>query len=234
MYNNTKKIILAISILCSIFASAYATDMGTTSGTQESVHTDSWTFAMQEVKVEDLNTLKIVFNKDLLQDTAMFEFLLTSKKDDTKEIVLTGMTLSSANELTAKTVESLTQDEEYNLVVVFASDKEGNVIENGVDGMITFKAGTTTAETTQSGELNAAAETDSEMTPASTETPVSTETETPALDAAAPATESGVTAEAVAGSAETLPQTGPKEVMIVILAMLLGFGIMYMRQSKRA
>lgn len=102
-------------------------------------------FAMKEIKVVDVNTLKVSFTKDLLEDTSMFEFLLTSKKDDTKEIALTGITLSPSSpaELTVKTLESLVSNEEYNLVVVFASDKGGKLIENGVDGMITFKVPTT-------------------------------------------------------------------------------------------
>lgn len=247
MYNNTKKIIVALSVLCYSFATAYATDMVTSSGvtagnvkvtenstTAANTTVDAGakvgTFGMQEVKVADLNTLNVTFNKDLLEDTSMFEFLLTSKKDDTKEIALTGITLSAPAELTAKTVDALVAGEEYNLVVVFASDKDGNVIENGVDGMITFKADVAAGETTTSGEV--ATETpssDLNAAPAS-ETPLDAAT-APTSDVAAGETGSGVTPEAAAGTAEALPQTGPQEMLFLMIALMLGLGVMYSRRK---
>lgn len=248
MYNNTKKIIVALSVLCYSFATAYATGMvdtssGVTAGnvavTDTSVTAANTTvgtgtqvggFGMQEVKVQDLSTLKVTFNKELLSDTSMFEFLLTSKKDDTKEIALTGITLSAPSELTATTVEPLVADEEYNLVVVFASDKDGNVIENGVDGMITFKATPVAGETSTEGALDAAPTTDAAPV---VDTPTPVTGDNGALDAA-PATDSGVTPEAAAGNAEALPKTGPQEMMIIVLAMMLGLGAMYVRKNRNA
>lgn len=221
MYNTTKKILVWALMLTFTLASAYATEVTNSGATTEATtQTATDAFSMKEVKVVDQDTLTISFNKDLLEDTSLFEFLLTPKADDTREISLTWITLSSSMELTVDTTEVLNANEEYNLVVVFASDKEGNVIENWVDGMVTFKTpeAFAVAETVVSEDLNAA--------------PVE---EVPAMDAApvetvVPDTASGITTEVAATTAEALPQTWPAEMMIVILAMMLGLGFMYARR----
>lgn len=172
-------------------------------------------FAMKEVTIVDASTLKVSFTKDLLEDISMFEFLLTSKKDDTKEISLTGIILSSPAELTASTVTPLAVNEEYNLVVVFASDKEWKIIENGVDSMITFKTPENFPSAQPAVEEPALEE---PMDAAPVVEPVVEEPVATPIDTAA-------------WEATTLPQTGTQEMMIVIFAMMLGLGFMYSRRK---
>lgn len=184
-------------------------------------------FAVSEVKVVNQNTLDVSFNNDVFEDASVFEFKLTSKLDDTHEIALTGATLSAPNTIEVTTLESFLPNTEYNFVVLFASDKEGNVIQNGVDGMASFTTPadfavadvTTTVETVvpQDEVLNAAPE----------------ETSTDLNAAPTSETLSGETQEvtAVAETAEALPETGPKEMLFVLLALLLGAGAVYMRRK---
>jgi|GEM_PF-4028440 len=115
MYNTIKILVLALVLTVS---SVYANNVEVPG------------FSMTEVSVVDANTLKISFSKDLIEDVSMFEFLLTPKTDDTKEIVLGNLALSGSNAVVAKAMEALTENTEYNIVVVFASDKDGNSIEN--------------------------------------------------------------------------------------------------------
>lgn len=184
------------------------------------------TFSLNEVKVVDQDTLTISFNKDLLEDTSLFEFLLTPKSDDTREIALTGVTLSSAMEVSVDTMEVLSPAQEYNLVVVFASDKEGNVIENGVDGMVTVSTPATfDTSAPVTGELNVAPSEE-----VSTPEAMPTALEQPVSDVGT--TETGaVTTDVAAANAEALPQTGPAEMLFVVLALLLGLGITFIRKN---
>lgn len=187
------------------------------------------TFSLNEVKVVDQDTLTISFNKDVLEDTSLFEFLLTPKSDDTREIALTGVTLSSAMEVSVDTMEALSPAQEYNLVVVFASDKEGNVIENGVDGMVTFSTPATfEASAPVTGELNVAPSEEVSTPEMSSAEP--TALEQPVSEAST--TESGaVTTDIAAANAQALPQTGPTEMLFVVLALLLGLGITFIRRN---
>lgn len=181
------------------------------------------TFSLNEVKVVDQDTIAVSFNKDLLEDVSFFEFLLTPTSDDTKEIALSNLTLSGTNALEVTTAEALQPNQDYNLVVVFASDKEGNVIENGVDGMVTFTTPETFAEQASvEWALNAAP---MEQTPAA-ETPATTTDVAPAQDAAPV-----VATETAAATADALPQTGPTEILFVVLALLLGLGFTYVRRN---
>lgn len=179
------------------------------------------TFSLNEVKVVAQDKIGVSFNKDLLEDVSFFEFLLTPASDDTKEIALSNLALSGTNALEVTTAEALQPNQDYNLVVVFASDKEGNVIENGVDGMVTF----TTPETFEGlssveWALNAA--------PMETTTPVETPVTTEVtVDETVPA----VTTETAAATADALPQTGPTEILFVVLALLLGLGFTYVRRN---
>ncbi len=213
------KILLAI-LLASISSFAWVSASETT------------TFSLKEVKVVDQDTLTVSFNKDILEDTSLFEFLLTPKSDDTREIALTGVTLSSSMEVSVDTMEALAPAVEYNLVVVFASDKEGNVIENGVDGMVTFSTPATfDASAPVTGEFNVAP-TETVWTPEAMPTEDTTALEQPVSDTTAETTESWVVAtEAAAATAEALPQTGPKEMLFVVLALLLGLGITFVRKN---
>lgn len=214
MYNKIKALLMLSFALS--FSFANATSTGTTASTGAAS-----TFSMTDVSVVDASTLKVSFSNDLLDDATMFEFLLTPKSDNTVEIALTGATLSWPKELTINTVEPLTLGQDYDMVVVFASDKEGNVIENGVDGMVTVSV---------PADLSTPAVTDWAMNAASTETPVVDETASETTMDSAATEDSWVSTEVAATTAEALPKTGPAEMMIVVLAMAIALGFMYVRR----
>jgi hypothetical protein len=64
-----------------------------------------------------------------------------------------------------------------------------------------------------------------EQTPAA-ETPATTTDVAPAQDAAPV-----VATETAAATADALPQTGPTEILFVVLALLLGLGFTYVRRN---
>lgn len=210
MYTKTKRM-FAFLLAMSIFTSgAFA---------------DEWSFAVTDVKVVNQNTFHVTFNQDVLEDVSFFEFLLTPKSDDTKEMTLSDLKLANSNVVEVTTTENFSPMEEYNLIVVFASDKAGNVIEAGVDGMVTFTAPESFGVSVESWELNVAPveEVSSEVPENSmneTSEDMNTVTDTPV-----------VATETIAATANELPQTGPKEIMFILLAMFLGFGLMYVRRK---
>lgn len=236
MYNKTKKI-LALSLFLVLglnFAVSFAASgdsMNSTGSTSTTSSTNKSWFAMKEVQVVDANTLKVIFSKDLIENSAeMSDFVLTSKKDETKELALTWMTLSASSELTVKTVEPLSTSQEYNLVVVFASDKEGNVIENGVDGMITFS----TPEKFDGTDLtlmDATASNTGALTQSGAEEVLNAASETMTGETASGETASWMTATDASKDANALPQTGPKEIFVVLIALALGFAFVYTRRK---
>lgn len=207
-------------VLAGAFSVLWVSASETTSSTS--------TFSLSEVKVASQNSVSISFNKDVLEDVSFFEFLLTPASDDTKEITLSDLTLTAPNVLTATTAEALQASTDYNLVVVFASDKDGSVIENWVDGMVTFTTPATfEGMTSVEGGLNAAP---SEAN-VSMETTLSVPSEMN-VDSSASMTEAApVNTEVAAANAEALPQTGPTEILFVVLALLLGLGISFMRKN---
>ena len=209
MYNTIKILVLALVLTVS---SVYANNVEVPG------------FSMTEVSVVDANTLKISFSKDLIEDVSMFEFLLTPKSDDTKEIVLGNLALSGSNAVVAKAMKALTENTEYNIVVVFASDKDGNSIENWVNGMITFKTPEVfnVTEVVTNQPTNETPIWDLNAAPVEEVMPTST----------GELSETWVSTETVATTAEALPQTWTREMLIIILAMILGLVFMYVR--KRA
>lgn len=208
-------------------------------------------FSMKEVKVQNPTTVSVTFSKDLYAEGSnMFEFTLTQK--DTKAAVeVKGLALSGTTQVVLTLGKELTMDKEYDLVAVFVSDKTGNVIENGVDGMLSFVPNTVLASASTTSapasiDATSAAPTDAapvDMNAAPTEAPIAdltaTGTEPQDLNAAPAdasvsaswATDSGALASAVATDANALPQTGPKEVLVVLLAMVLGLGVFVARRK---
>lgn len=223
MYNTLKNTLAIIALLLTFSTVSAATGSTATWSTSTWTTVSAEKFSMKEVKVVDSKTLNVSFNQDLLEDTSMFEFLLTNKKDDTKELALTWVSLTSSKDVTLKSVDALNANEDYNLVVVFASSKDGKIIENGVDGMVTFKTPSAFADATPVEAPMDAAPAMPEATPA-----VSPETTPVVTPEATPAQPTDV----AAWEAKTLPQTWAKEVLILALAMMLGLGFMFIR--KRA
>lgn len=195
-------------------------------------------FALTEVKVDDKDTLNVTFNKELLSDTSLFDFLLTLKSDDTTEVALSWAVLDTPNSLKLKLNQDLTPNTEYNLVVVFVSDKDWNTIENWVDAMVTFTTPATFAsDSSLTWELNVDS---NEMV--SNEMVSNEVTSNEELNAAwneqvttstwdLSSTWVAVPAEVLADTTDKLPQTWPKEILVVLLALLLWVGAMFIRKK---
>lgn len=243
MSTKIKSIALVITLAFGLsFSVALAATWSTSTSSTWAVVTTWEQFAMKDVVVVDSKTLKISFTKDLFQDPSVFEFLLTSKKNETKEITLTGTIFTSSNELQVNTNENLVANEEYNLVVIYASDKDWKIIENWVDGMITFKIPenvlssswtvNTVNTTTNTTNTTNTAESLPDMNSAPIQTVAVPDTNVQPPQQAVDANWDQVApTEEVAASANTLPQTWTTESLIIVLAMLLGLWAMYLRKK---
>lgn len=222
MYNQTKKVlatVLAMSFTTLGVSASEVSTGATAASTGTTNQAAQASFSVTEVKAVKNDTLNIVFDRELLDNTEFFEFVLTPKSDDTKDILLSNLKVIPPYTVEATTAEPLNVNEEYNFVVVFASDKEGHIIENGVDGMVTFTTPAVFPEVTE--DMNAASEV--------TTTAIMADSTTSAVD---PTTTTGaVDTTDAAASAEALPQTGPAEFLFVLLALLLGVGVMFIRKK---
>ena len=240
----TKRLLaLSLGLAVAMVSSAFAADK----------------FSMKEVKVVDASNIVASFSSDLYTEgTNMFEFKLT-QKDTKQEVGVKSVTLSGTTSVVLALSGSLTMDKEYDLVAVFVSDKSGNVIENGVDGLVSFvpnnvlASATTVAATTTSAPTDAAPAApamDSTTAAPADMNAAPTDGTAPVADLTAPtdapadmnaASESGVVnpaelnsasgAAVVAQDATDLPKTGPQEVLLVLLAMVLGLGVFVARRK---
>lgn len=213
------KAIMMVSLFTlGLFASANAAEVATPQTSK---------FAIEKVEVKDTKNVLVTFNKNLYTDVSLFELTLETKEK--KEVVnVNKMELAKPNQLQLVLASELNMETEYNLVVIFATDVDGNVIEKWVDGMSSFipnnvlapevtsdvtATGTTTEDTMS---LNAATETAQQ--PA-----VMADAGTGSLNGTWTAVETLTT--------DALPQTWPKEVVFVVLAMLLSLALVVRRKN---
>ena len=199
-------------------------------------------FSMKEVKVQNPTTVVATFSKDLYAEGSnMFEFKL-SQKDTKAEVKVSNLTLSGTTSVVLTTWADLAMDKEYELVAVFVSDKTGNVIENGVDGMLSFVPNNVLASATDAAASASATPVETPVdyamptydltsTWTAEQQDLNAASDATALNAASASGETLSGAAVVANSAEALPKTGPQEVLVVILALILGLGVFVARRK---
>jgi len=142
--------------------------------------------------------------------------MVTEKADKSVELFVANSRVENKNTVVIELGSQLESNKEYELVAISISDVNGNTIQSGADGVVTFVLPEVQNASTE--VLNAANDEPVVETPV-VETPVVETTAEPQVDAAVAAAE-----------AEVLPQTGPKEVMMVILALMLGLIVAIMRR----
>jgi len=200
-------------------------------------------FALDEVTVLSSNELELSFTNivDASED-AVREFKLMPKSG-WSELVITNADVNNFDPMrvTITTQDDLVEETQYELTVVSMQDIDKNNIEAGIDGINTFTVprwSTTTYEETQEApvevvdlasediELNAAwSEQVKEQTKEEVKTP-SKGWETLSED------EVVKTAETAAKDNEALPQTGPETVLLLLLAIMIGWGVFFLNARK--
>lgn len=171
--------------------------------------TDETPFSMTEVEVIDFSTLKISFSKDLIENSwDVSEFLLTAKNDESTKIDIENIALGWSNELILTLSGSLTWLNEYNLIAIFVSDKDWNIIESWVNGMITFLVPEQIEVVEEEVILDAA--------------PIEVVEDS----------ENAVSVEEVSTTAEALPITWTKESLILILSLILWLSFFYVYKKS--
>lgn len=187
-------------------------------------------FAVEKVQVKDASTLLVDFTKELYNEVNLFEVALETK--ETKELVaISKMELSKANQLSLALASELNMDTEYNFTVIFATDKDGNVIENGVDGMASFVPNNVIVKQEVAPVVEETAPVVEEVTPVAEEN-VELNAAQEVVEVMQPVVEETSTGmNAAAVTTQALPETGPKEVLFVVLAMLLSFAFLVSRRK---
>lgn len=212
----TKKILAALLTFPLLFSGAFA----------------EGDFALTNVEVVDQNTLQISFSNALYEDVSMFD-IEVSPRDYDQEILLGGYSLVNPNTLQAVTDTPLESNQEYTLLVLYASDSEGKYIEAGVDGMLTFTVPDwNQVWGTLDGSLNGQL----------------SENEVPTWDwddwsedvelNAAPVNEQNwdenqpeLSTDEAAANTTALPATGAREMFVILFALLIGLGLMFIRKK---
>ena len=216
--------------------SPYSPEAFFSTSTQQTWVVTNSDFALDEVTVLSANELELSFSNivDGSED-AVREFKLMPKSG-WSELAITQASVNSFDPMrvTLVTETDLVEESEYELTVISMQDIDKNNIETWIDGIKTFMVprwSTTTYEETS-------------------ETPVETvdlESEDVELNAAWPVeaeetTSKGwqtlsddqvvKTAETAAKDNEALPQTGPETVLLLLLAVMLGWGLFFLHARK--
>lgn len=169
-------------------------------------------FTMNKVEVVSATELKVSFSNDL-NVTWTNEFLLTPRDNKALEVKVLEVKPETSKDLVLVLASALDPSKEYELVAVSVTDKSWNSIETWVDWMVSFST---------PADFSSA---DVELNSASTEA-MNSQNST-MENVWAPVTE-------VATNAEKLPQTWPREVMILALAFLLGLALVLVRKTRRS
>lgn len=165
----------------------------------------SGSFALASVTPKNTRTLVLEFSAALGSDPLQVKLQKTS---NSAAVDVVSAVVDAANPTTATVTlaSDLEVDSSYSLTVISAKDAAGNNIPEGINAIKEF---TTLAS----------------LAPA---------TEVP-LNAGAPETASGASATgSVVTAPEALPNTGTKENLIMILALLSGLGIVFAFRKKAA
>jgi hypothetical protein len=187
---------------------AATTPMMASGSTMSSGSTVSIGLSIKDLVVTDDKTLSLVFSADLSTDPVSVKITKTS--DNSNVVVDTvAQDPTNPNAVIITTITPLSSASSYTLTVLAAKDTAGNNIQEGVSGLKEF----ITSETLK---LNA---------PAAVPAPM-------AVTAASGATASGATATVNAAEVATKVATGTKENMIVLAALLLSLGIVYVYRRK--
>jgi hypothetical protein len=161
--------------------------------------------AIQDLTVIDTNTISLAFNAALSTEPVNVKITKTS---DNSDVLVGTVTQDLVNPNTVKitTLAALSPISSYTLTVLSAKDAAGNTIKEGVSGLKEF----TTPETLKS----------------------TTGTEVPVLNAAG--TESGTTLSGamVDVTAATKVATGAQANIMILAALLLSLGIVYIYRRK--
>lgn len=163
--------------------------------------------AIQDLVVIDANTISLTFNTALSNEPVNVKITKTSDNSN----ILVGAVVqdpTNPNAVKVTTLAALSPVSSYTLTVLSAKDAAGNTIQEGVSGLKEF----TTPET-----LKATA---------------NTAVEIPALNAAG--SESGVTLSGVTVdvTSATKVETGTQTNLMILAALLLSLGIVYIARRK--
>ncbi len=163
--------------------------------------------AIKDLVVIDANTISLAFNTALSNEPVNVKITKTSDNSN----ILVGAVVqdpTNPNAVKVTTLAALSPVSSYTLTVLSAKDAAGNTIQEGVSGLKEF----TTPET-----LKATA---------------NTAVEIPALNAAG--SESGVTLSGVTVdvTAATKVETGTQTNLMILAALLLSLGIVYIARRK--
>lgn len=175
------------------------------SATTASATGSTASFALVSVTPKNTRTIVLEFSAALGTDPLQIKL---QKTNNSAAVEVQSAVVDAANPTTATVTlaADLEVDSSYSLTVISAKDATGNNIPEGINAIKEF---TTLAS----------------LAPA---------TEVP-LNAGAPETVSGATASGTAvAAASALPETGTKENLLMILALLSGLGIVFAFRKKAA
>lgn len=198
-----------------------------TNSSSQTTTSDS-SFALENVEIISEKKLKLSFNAALNDsEDSPREFKITNKFDELDELIVFDSEIDEQNEnILILTMESsIPTSAQYNVTIVRLNDKNWNNIQNGIDGIASFRTPdnyeTLVTPVDVEPELTSAGpeEAKTEVWWASSGQNISDE-------------QLAQTTQATAGSAKKLPTTGAQHWFIGILALLLWIVLFKFRVSK--
>lgn len=192
-------------------------------GTSEEISVEigatSTSFALTEVVAMDSKNVIATFSANLSNDPITAKLI---KSSDASDVSIANITKDATNpkQVTITTTDSLDPSTTYRLTIINARGEDGTIIKSGIDAFKEFP--TTEDLPTVTG--------DATVTPAVIPPAPLMERDLNAAPENEAIVAETTTLEAVAAEAETLPETGPTETLLMIMAMLIAAGIMTLRK----
>ena len=216
--------------------SNYSPEAFFSTATEQGWVVTSSAFALEEVRVLSVNELELSFNNivDGSED-AVREFKLMPKSGWSElTIVEASMNSFDPMRITIVTQDDLVEEAQYELTVVSMQDIDKNNIETGIDGINTFTVprwSTTSYEETKEAPVKTV-DLESEDVELSAAWAEKTEETTSKWWQTLSDDEVVKTAETAAKDNESLPQTWPETVLLLLLAVMLGWGLFFLHSRK--
>jgi len=228
------KVALSLAILMSPFFASASDEVA-----------DTESLKVTNVEVVDSTTLEVFFSNDIdFDDVSPFDFSLTNTDDEEAEVLgwvdATYTEGSSAQSVLFELSEEMTPNTSYELKVEYVVDVDGNIINEDVNSTydvltpdvfpVADEVSAEDSEDDEDTEDEYAEDGNDWLNEDVDEEEVDGDVED-ALNAAADEdTEADEDAEVPSLDAGGLPQTGPQEMFLVLVALLVAAGVVYARR----
>lgn len=210
-------------------------------------------FSIDWVEVLNSKMIKVFFSNDLDVNNTP-EFMLSPKNNKNSELAINNVSFEESNQVVLNLQNSMDVSTEYELVAISVTDVNNNTIESWIDWMVTFSS-PVEFEWETNIELNAAPIENNNMNDSQEGNNSQNNTNAASQQEEINNTNSGaemnsaweednlvewnevtwgeeLDSASLVENAESLPTTWPKEFLVLILALMLGWAVFFFARKK--